>query len=243
MQTTLEELRQRYESLTDIEIIRLSESDGLTEDALSVLREELSRRKITPKEIEKIKAGEVTEKIDQIIQGDIPSPPKIWIGFVLTAFLFLSEIINPNQIQDFAQIKDITLFMLFGLACLFCYFYIVMRIHYILKIISFGSYPISPSRAGCFHLIPIYGFFWPLKWSAVLSDFIRSHGDQKMLPGAIIGLVLFFSCVCMRLLDAALGFLFVFLTLKYINEKIKKQIGYSQKNAMLSKLMHETKQE
>ena len=54
MEVSIDDLKKQYETLDTYELLALKENGGLTETALSVLEQELSKRKPPEEESEKI---------------------------------------------------------------------------------------------------------------------------------------------------------------------------------------------
>jgi hypothetical protein len=213
------ELKSRYKTFSDIQLIELFESGDLTTDALRILEEELLIRHISAEDFEAIKQKEIQDKIDNIKSSGIPSLPKIWVGFFLNVLLFIGELIHFSLYDEHT---GFSIYMSPFIALCGCYYlYVVNRLHGIISVISLETYPISHSKAVAFHFIPIYNIYWLIKWPSELSNYIDKNRERKMIPGYIIGLLLILSLVIMRVIDVALGYILIFSITSYMTVQIK----------------------
>ena len=222
-----EELRNRYKSLTDEKLVCLVQSNELTDEALIVAKEELSKREITSDDFEKVKTEELDRKKAIYEEVGTPEPPKIWVGFVLVFLLFVGEIIHFG-VYDSEEVKFSIYVTPLMVACLLYYIHMIRRIHNIMNVISVDNYPISTAKALGFHLIPLFNIYWLIKWPSVLSKYVVSNSNIKMIPGFVVGLFLLLSILVIKIVDGAIGYLFLFATMTYVTTRVKKLISYKE---------------
>jgi hypothetical protein len=83
MEVTAPDLRQRYESLEDDELVRLILNTELTDTASSVLRDVLSNRGITEDRLKELEPQKGNEIVDQVPRKSIVRQELKWILFAL----------------------------------------------------------------------------------------------------------------------------------------------------------------
>lgn len=211
METTLEDLRKRYRELNDDQILQLYEEGEFTEIASSALKEELLRRGLTGESIREIKEERKQERIKEFQNSRPPNVPKIWIGFLFSGAFLIAEISGMAPISVAIGIGG----MLYWLFC-------VQRFHQILDALTIDGYKISPAKAVGFHFIPVFNLYWVFKWPIELESFVSGLGKVKMIPGLVLGLLLFSSIMLFRL-DGSIGLACIFGIGIYISTKLRKQ--------------------
>lgn len=223
MNQSNEDLRNRYKSLADEKLVRLVESNELTDEALLIAKQELFSREITPDDFEKLKAEEQDRKKRIYKEVGTPEPPKMWVGFLLAFLLFVGEVIHFSVYGGEKAIFSIyvTPFML---ACLIYYIHIIRIIHNIMNILTIDNYPISTAKAIGFHLIPFFNIYWFIKWPSILSKYIVSNSSIKMVPGYIVGFLLLVSIFIIKFVDGAIGYMFLFATMTYVTTRVKNLV-------------------
>jgi len=226
MDQSIEKLRSRYKSLTDEELVCLVQSE-LTEEALIIAKEELSNREIASDDFENVKREALDRRKAIYEELGTPEPPKIWVGFVLVFLLFVGEIIHFS-VYDNEKVRFSIYATPFMVACLLYYIYMVRRIHDIVNRIAVDKYPITTSEALGYHLIPFFNIYWLFRWPSVLSKYVSNNSNVTMIPGFVVGIFLLISIVVIRLVDGAIGYLFLFATMAYVTTKVKKIISFNE---------------
>jgi hypothetical protein len=224
MEITKEDLQKKYRNLSDDKIIEIYQSGELTDIALSVLKDELSRREITADKIESIEKEKQKEKESQFEKATLPKAPKVWIGFIFALGFLISEFVEIMMGIESPFGPFTTPISLAGMIYwLFC----VQRFHQILNALTIDGYSISPGKSVGFHFIPIFNCYWIFKWPYELSKYINSLGKVKMISGVLLGIMFFFSLLFNRV-DASIGLACFFGVSAYINRKLKKQLEYGK---------------
>jgi len=222
MDQSIEKLRSRYQSLTDEELVCLVQSE-LTEEALIIAKEELSNREITSDDFENVKREALDIKKAVYEELGTPDPPKIWIGFVLVFLLLVGEIIHFN-VYNSEKVRFSIYVTPFMVACLLYYIHMVRRIHDIMNRIAVDKYPITTAEALGYHLIPFFNIYWLIRWPTVLSKYASNNSNVTMIPGFVVGILLLLSMIVIRVVDGAIGYLFLFATMAYVTTRVKKII-------------------
>jgi len=222
MDQSIEKLRSRYQSLTDEELVCLVQSE-LTEEALIIAKEELSNREITSDDFENVKREALDRRKAIYEELGTPEPPKIWVGFVLVFLLFVGEIIHFSVYDD-QEVRFSIYATPFIVACLLYYVHMVRRIHDIMNRISVNKYPITTAEALGYHLIPFFNIYWLIRWPTVLSKYASNNSNVTMIPGFVVGILLLLSMIVIRVVDGAIGYLFLFATMAYVTTRVKKII-------------------
>src|SRR6185503_16263943 len=70
---------------------------------------------------------------------------------------------------------------------------------------------------------PFYNIYRVFKWPAVMSNYINARGRVRMMPGFLVGAMLFLSLI-VRYLDTGLGLILLFGTTAYISSKLKQHV-------------------
>ena len=147
--------------------------------------------------------------------------PWVWLGFIFAlAFLVLETLMVILELDEQSITAGLTLISIGGFVYwLFC----VHRFHKILIELTHGRYSITGAEAVGKHFIPLYNIYWVFKWPDVMSDYINARGRVRMMPGFLVGLILFLPLI-LRYFDGGLGLLMLFGTTAYISSKLKQHV-------------------
>jgi len=147
--------------------------------------------------------------------------PWVWLGFMFAlAFLVLEILMVVLELEE----RPITVGALLIAVGGFVYWLVcVHRFHKILTEVTRGRYPITGMEAVGYHFIPFYNIYWVFKWPAVISNYINARGRVRMMPGFLVGAMLFLSLI-VRYLDTGLGLILLFGTTAYISSKLKQHV-------------------
>jgi hypothetical protein len=220
MAASSDELRKRYASLSDSELVELHKAGGLTEEASNELKKLLSERGIEGSKIEEIVSDQSNQQRQEYLSSAPKPIPKVWIGFVIAAVGLLAEFFDGAAGFE-GRFGTATLFFICGTVYwLFC----LHRLHDILKHVSFGTYPISPAAAVGFHFIPFYNLYWVFKWPMEFVRFLKQNQNVVAIPGWLMGLSLLFSMLVARILDGAIGQALIFCLLLYLASKLRQHV-------------------
>lgn len=153
------------------------------------------------------------------------SPPWVWVGFLFAGAFLLIEILFVALDLDESSVDAFLRLILFagGIYWLVC----VYKIHKILEDLTRGRYPYSPIGAALRHFIPFYNIYWLFKWPMELADYVASRGRVKMIPGALIGVLLLLSML-LRMVDGAIGLAVTFGATMYVSNKLKAHVKSMQ---------------
>ena len=153
------------------------------------------------------------------------SPPWVWVGFLFAGAFLLIEILFVALDLHEPSVDFFLKIILFagGIYWLAC----VYKIHKILEELTRGRYPYSPVGAALRHFLPFFNIYWLFKWPMELSDYLASKGRVKMIPGAVIGLLLLLAMI-LRLLDGAIGLTVTFGVTMYVSNKLKAHVKSMQ---------------
>jgi hypothetical protein len=149
----------------------------------------------------------------------ISETPPVWMGFVFVAVLFLLELF----ILYGKQITIIYLYYIIGGISILYWLAYIYRFHTILGELSGSKYPISPSASVGWHFLPIYNIFWIFYWPSELSHFIKKQNTVDILPGVVIGALIFISFISFKI-DGPLGLLCLSTIDTYISNRINRHI-------------------
>lgn len=212
-------LRERYNNLSDLELIELRNSGNLTESAEAALIEELNKRKLTLDKINSIVDTEIREKKRYHLNSSPPPVPKVWIGFLIAGIALIAEFYDIYAGNVKVGIRTPILMIGSGY-WLFC----VDRFHRILDHISSGSYKLSAKTAAVFHLIPLYNIYWIIRWPVEFSNFLNENGKVTILPGWILGSLLLLFVLLGRAFDGTISLFCIFSLFLYMSSKLGKQV-------------------
>ena len=223
MEVTVEDLRKRYESLENDELIDLLLNSELTQSASSVLKEVLAVRGITK--------HRVKEYATELAQPGIVTAtlPKMWIGYIFAVVLFLYEIFetvnNPRSVHKISPVLWIIAISAW-IYWLFC----VRSMHRIIAQFTNGKHTISPSEAMWFHLLPLFNLYWIFKWPNEISNFVNKRLATKSMSKGWPGFFLLISIFLGRAVDKSLGLIGIFAVGAYINNKIHSVVKLEHSN-------------
>ena len=139
------------------------------------------------------------------------------IGILFGAGFILSEIIeikNPNLAKPIISSPTFSFFFIGIIYFGFCVYYL----HSYLRKISNEKYPISPAKAALFHLIPIYGIYWPIKWTKEIFIALNAKDEKRKILnkyGALIAV----SELLFRF-DAGIALILMFISITRISRII-----------------------
>jgi hypothetical protein len=156
--------------------------------------------------------------------GALPPFPRIWIGYLLGVATMIAEMIavtwHPELVKEPLIIPPLYLFLanfislIYWLVCVYEY-------HVVLSQATAGEYPIKPLRAAWFHLIPIYGLYWILKWPRELARFVNSRLPAPLMRPDRTGLAVFIAFVVFLVLDRGLGMILLFWAASYLSRCLR----------------------
>lgn len=152
--------------------------------------------------------------------------PRIWIGFLLAFGFLVAEIVevlmgNEEAIGPFTLIA--------ALVGWFYWLHCVSRFHQVLNDISprvggVPSYPYTAHKAALWHLIPFFNLYWLFKWPMEMVNFLRQRTSVSILPGVLLGLLLFLSAIVLRTIDGFVGFSCMFGVTLYISRRLRRAV-------------------
>ncbi len=141
-------------------------------------------------------------------------------GYIIVVVFWIASFIDTGNDPNiyFGPYTLITSLIAFGfwLTC-------VYRFHLILKQVSDGWYPNSPGKSVGFHFIPFINLWWLLKWPKDFGSYIKADGNVRILPGALLGLILLLSTL-VRFYDGGLSLLLIFSLGVYLRGKLKEYL-------------------
>lgn len=142
-------------------------------------------------------------------------PYPVWIGFVLCAGVFVIELIDAamNQLNSIWFLAVDFGSVVYLLMCIY-------RFHRILRDVTFGAYPIKPSEAVFFHLIPLFNFYWLFAWPSRFADYVNAEHAIKVVPGAVLGLLFILSALIAKLGFPSLGLAGFFGVMAYLTNRL-----------------------
>jgi hypothetical protein len=145
---------------------------------------------------------------------DIPHLPRLWIGYALGLVTVIAEItaisLHPELGRLPLVVPPLYLFLP-SFICLVYWLVCVYEYHVVLAYVTSGEYPIRASRAACFHLIPVYQFYWAFKWSREFAGFINSHAPRPVIRSDRAALYIFFAFLIFVLFDRGFGMILLFM--------------------------------
>ena len=224
MEVTAEDLKQRYESLQDDELIDLHLNSELTEIASSVLKDVLAARGITEDRVKDYMAKKNAKKTEPDRPGIVTvTLPKMWIGYVFVVAQFLYVFVQMIIAAD--PVNEASPLLWFIAAAGYVYWlFCVQRIHKIIEQFTTGMHPISPSKAVGFHFIPFYNLYWIFKWPNEVSNFVNKNIETKSMSKGWPGFFLLLSFFLGRFVDTSLALIAIFTVGYYINKKIRSVV-------------------
>jgi len=148
-------------------------------------------------------------------------PFPIWIGFVLCAALFGVELF------DLATSQAVSVrYWVVDILTVVYLFMCVYRFHRILREVTFGAYPISPSQAVFYHLIPFFNLYWLFAWPSRFADYVKAERAIRVLPGAVIGLLFIVSALVARFYETSFGLAGYFGVMTYLTNRLRAYADY-----------------
>lgn len=148
--------------------------------------------------------------------------PWVWLGFMFAlAFIILETLWLVLELEEKQVDGGLTLIAIGG----FVYWLVcIHRLHKILVELKRGyPYPITGAEAVGKHFIPFYNIYWVFKWPSVMASYINERGRVRMVPGFLVGLMLFLSLL-LRYFDGGVGLAMLFGTTAYISSKLKHHV-------------------
>ena len=106
------------------------------------------------------------------------------------------------------------------------FFMCVFRFHRILGEVTFGAYPITPSQAVFYHLIPLFNLYWLFAWPSRFADYVSAERAIKVLPGAVIGTLLIASAIVARFYETSFGLAGYFGVMAYLTNRLRLYADY-----------------
>ena len=159
--------------------------------------------------------------------GPPPRLPKIWVGYLLGLATSTAEVVavtlHPELLQGKLVPPPLYLFLanfislVYWLVCVYEY-------HIVIAYLSGGAYPIKPSRAAWFHLIPIYGFYWAYKWPREFAVFVNDRSQSVLMKPERTGWMTFVAFVFFVLFARGLGMVFLFWVASYLSAGLRRAI-------------------
>jgi len=150
------------------------------------------------------------------------TPFPVWIGFALCGILIVIEIYDGAR--DYVGTH--WYFYAVTFATFIYYLMCVYRFHRILGEVTFGAYSIKPPEAVYSHLIPLFNIYWLFAWPTRFADYVNAERALKVVPGAVIGLILLASAVVARVFDSALGLAGYFGVMAYLTNRLNQYADY-----------------
>lgn len=234
MEVTPEELRKRYESLQDDELIDLQLNNELSETASSVLKEVLEVRGIAENQVKEYIAEKDAKKAELDQPGAVTAAlPKMWIGYIFVAaqvlYVFIQIMVDPDSVDEVSS-----LLWFIAAAGYIYWLFCVQRMHQIIKQFTNGTHPISPSKAVGFHFIPFYNLYWIFKWPNEVSNFVNKWVETKSMSKGWPGFFLLVAFFLGRVFDSTLALIAIFTVGVYINKKIRGVVKLGHGNSVTS---------
>lgn len=112
----------------------------------------------------------------------------------------------------------------FFLAALFFLFLCVAQLHLFLQKITRKAYPISAIEAAFFSFIPIYNFYWLIKWPSEVINFVNAVGKEKKRKNWAPGLWMILSNAGAAFTLFASGLFFSFCVVGWLMEKTRRAV-------------------
>ncbi len=154
--------------------------------------------------------------------GRVPAQPPVWVGFIL-GFVVMGAEMAANS----GDLSEDLLLLILGLALIIVAFflYCVYKLHKILKVLTNGDYPISPGAAVGYHFLPIYNFIWIFKWPSEFSKYINESKISQMIPGWVLGLILFSAGLVIDRIVPTLAVFMQFGVIGYMSFKLREHVN------------------
>lgn len=184
------------------------------------MNEELLDRGVNNEELAKFQKDHLPEKGIQS-QEDATRKrqlklPLVWPGYLIAGISFIIEL---TVWTDLKYSPGGFLAVIYWLIC-------VYRIHEVL-IKEDNSYPITPSKAAWYHLIPFFNLYWIFKWPFELGKFVnqRKPPSERSPVLEMSGIFLLIGLVAGRFVSGTIAMVVVFTVGMYFNRKIASVVG------------------
>jgi hypothetical protein len=92
-----------------------------------------------------------------------------------------------------------------------------------LEELTAGSYPITTGQVVGYHIIPIFNFYWVIKWPISFSAYLNEKGRVTIVSGGFLGFLLFVSFI-LRFADGAIALFGMFGVLTYMSVKLRRHV-------------------
>lgn len=149
--------------------------------------------------------------------------PRIWVGFLFAFAFFVAEIVllMRGYTGGFSLVLTAIALSAWGY-WLFC----VHRFHKILeefaRMPGAPAYPVTPGEAVGQHFIPVYNFFWTVKWPMEMTQYLKEQASVEMIPGVFLGIAVLVSLVLRMVVDGFLGLTLMYCVGWYISRKLRR---------------------
>jgi hypothetical protein len=167
-------------------------------------------------------AGESREQQPQ--PDALPPFPRIWVGYLLGVATLIAEVVavtlHPELLKEPLLIPPLYLFLANFLSLVY-WLVCVYEYHVVLSRAPDGKYPITPMRAGWFHLIPFYGLYWVFKWPRELARFVNSRLQVPFMNPDRAGLAVFIAFAVFLVLDRGFGMIMLFWAASYLSKCLR----------------------
>jgi hypothetical protein len=155
--------------------------------------------------------------------------PKMWVGYIFALAFLVIEIVQAFADSDggvtFLDQAVVLSGWFYWLSC-------VRQLHELLANVTHGSYPITPNKAFGYHFIPLYNFFWVVRWPYELAELVtRWSPSRRMSHWA--GLFLLASILLLKLVDSALGLAVMFSVGIYLNRRLSSALAAKSDGTMI----------
>jgi len=208
MKQSKEDFIKKYSLLCNQQLIDKNKESEWFDTAKLGFKEEIGNRDLL---------DESEQEKKKVFNGiELPSQPKIWIGFLIALLLIvagMSYIILGKPELIFI------LFYVLTLSAYLFWIYCIHKLHVILRGLTGGRHPVTATRAAVFQLIPFFNIYWIFKWPIEFSKSINKIGETSMIHGFIIGLLFLLSLIISKI-DASSGIISLFLLTLYLNKKL-----------------------
>lgn len=146
--------------------------------------------------------------------------PWVWFGFIFGFFFLVAETFHIVLDLD-ASFN--ALYVIIFVAGWFYWLFCVHRLHRIMEEMTAGHYPITTGQAVGYHIIPIFNFYWVIKWPVTFSTYLNERGRVRIAAGGLLGFLLFLSFI-LRFADGAIALFGMFGVLTYISVKLRRHV-------------------
>ena len=221
MQLSQTDLKKKYESLDTAELLELRNSGELTEMAILVCDEILSKRGLEPKEIGNQMEALTSAKGHFAWEEVTADLPPVWAGYVIAIVFFAWELFEIARNPDTSARASTPLLVIWFVGFtywLFC----VHRLHQVFAQATQGTYPITPGKGVGYHFIPFFNIYWVFHWPSELGKWLRIRRPKATSIRGWLGLPILAGILTGRVFDGALGLLILFLVMSYIARAVRQ---------------------